>query len=253
MADETASLADQVALVTGGGSGIGASVSATLAARGARVLVVDLDVANGTRVAAEITAAGGEASFFAADVSRSEDADGMVAEAVDRYGALHLAVNNAGIGHPPAPLHEIPIETWDAVCGLDLRGVFLCMKSEIPELLRAGGGAIVNVSSGAGMKAARGLGAYSTAKHGVIGLTRVAAIDYIRKGIRVNAVCPGTIKTPLVDNQPEELMNRYAALMPIGRLGEPVEVAHAIAWLLSPEASYVSGVALEVDAAFLQS
>lgn len=243
---------DKVVVVTGGGSGIGEATVKALAALGAGVVVADVDATGGARVAEEVTASGGRASFVSANVADEADVDAMIRHAIDVFGRLDGAVNNAGVGQPFSKLHEVTTADWDRVHNVDMRGMFFCLRAEISHFLSSGGGAIVNVASGAGLKAALGQASYVAAKHGVVGLTRQASIEYIADNIRVNAVAPGLVATPQMLSYPQDAQDAYAALMPIGRAAAPSEIANAIAWLLSDEASYVSGATLEVDAAYMQ-
>lgn len=245
--------ANKVAVVTGGASGIGEACAVLLAAEGAAVVVADVDDHNGARVVAEITAGGGTASYLHVDVASADDVEAMVAHAVATYGGLHLAVNNAGLGHAPARLHEIPLETWDRLLAIDLRGVMLCMRAELAHFVEHGGGAIVNMASGTGLKASRGLAAYVAAKHGVVGLTRNGAIDYATDNIRVNAVAPGTILTPQMRSFPAEQQEIWARSIPMARTGETNEIAEAVAYLLSDVAGFVTGAVLEVDGGYMQA
>lgn len=243
----------KVAIVTGGASGIGEACAKQLAIEGAAVVVADVDSANGERVRAEIGSAGGTASFVRTDVSAPEDVHRLVEHAVAEHGGLHLAVNNAGLGHPPAPLHLIDMETWDRLFAINLRGVMLCMREEIAHFVEHGGGAIVNMASGTGLKASPGLAAYVTTKHGIVGLTRNGAIDYAKAGIRVNAVAPGTISTPQMRSFPQEQQDVWAAMIPQGRMGQPQEIADAVSFLLSDRAAFITGTVLEVDGGYMQA
>ncbi|HEX7080625.1 MAG TPA: SDR family oxidoreductase [Gammaproteobacteria bacterium] len=243
-------LKDKVAVVTGAGSGIGRAVARKLAAAGARVVVSDIDEEGGHDTVAAIGAGGAEAVFFKADTSRPEDNDALVAEAVKRFGGLHVAVNNAGIGGPMAPVGEYPIEGWDKVIAVNLSGVFYGMRYQIP-VMKRGGGSIVNMASILGQVGFRNSAAYVAAKHGVVGLTRNAAIEYARDNVRVNAVGPGFIKTPLIENLDADTLKALEGLHPIGRLGEADEVAELVLWLCSDKASFVTGSYYAVDGGYL--
>jgi NAD(P)-dependent dehydrogenase (short-subunit alcohol dehydrogenase family) len=242
----------KVALVTGGASGIGEATAKRLAGEGAHVLVADVTPEAGARVVAEIEQRGGSASFQRVDVSSAQQAHEMVEAAVARWGGLHYAANVAGIGQPPSKLHEMEEQTWDLIMNIDLKGMWFCMKAEIEHFLAQGGGSIVNVASGAGMRATVGQPAYGVAKAGVIQLSRQGALEYAQDGIRVNSVSPGLVNTPAVKALPAEVRAMYAAGQPGGRLAEPEEVANAIVWLLSDEASFVSGLNHLTDGGWFQ-
>ena len=240
----------KVALVTGGGSGIGRKTAELLGREGARVLVCDLEEKGGLETVASLAQAGSEAEFLRVDVSAEDQVEAMVARCLDRFGGLDCAVNNAGIGGPTGGLEAIALDDWNRVLAVNLTGVFLCMKAQIPVMRSAGQGSIVNMASGAGLIATPGLAAYCASKHGVIGITRTAAIENARTGVRVNAICPGSIDTPMLRagmaaNPEVEAM--ILASMPIGRLGEAEEVAEAAVWLCSERASLVTGHAMGVD------
>ena len=240
------------ALVTGAGSGIGRATALRFAATGARVVVVDVAVANGQRTVEQIHAQGGTALFVPADVSRASDVQQMVERAVSAYGRLDFAHNNAGIAGEVAFTAECSEDNWDRTLAIDLKGVWLCMKYEIQVMLRQGRGAIVNTSSVAGLVGQPGAPAYCAAKHGIIGLTRAAALEYAKANIRINAICPGMVPTALVEKltaDKPELVAAVIASIPMGRAARPEEIAEAVVWLCSDAASYVTGHALPVDGA----
>ena len=240
----------KVALVTGGGSGIGRETALAFAREGAKVAVADIAAEGGERTVQLIEEAGGESLFVETDVSRSGDVEALVVRTVDSFGALDCAFNNAGIGGPRVPIHEVSERDWDSVISVNLTGVWLCMKHEIRHMLDQGGGALVNASSIAGLKSLKGTSAYCATKHAVVGLTKTAALDYAQQGIRVNAVCPGWIRTPLLEidgSLDPEREAQFVAREPIGRLGLPDEVAEAVVWLCSDAASFVTGHAMAVD------
>lgn len=250
----TRGLEGRVALVTGGGSGIGRSAALQFAQAGARVVVVDAVVAGGEETVVMIKDTRGEAVFVKADVTAVAEVQDSVDAAVKTYGRLDCAFNNAGGGGDMAGITECTKENWDYVIDVHLTGVWLCMKYEIPEMLRHGGGAIVNTSSMFGLVGESGMmPAYTAAKHGVVGLTKAAALEYAKKNIRVNAVCPGTILTPgtarLTAENPQST-EHIVTLHPIGRLGQPDEVAGAVVWLCSDAASFVTGLAMAVDGGY---
>lgn len=244
----------KVALVTGGGSGIGRATALAFAAEGARVVVADRHLGNAEATVAGIREARGTAEACGADVSRSEDVARMVAFAVETYGALDLAFNNAGIGGTPfIPLEDYSESTFDEVIATNLRGVFLCMKYELVHLVKTRG-AIVNMSSVAGLNGGRIGAGYYASKHGVVGLTRAAAVEYADKGVRVNAVAPSVIRTPLTERDllgDEAVTAQIIARSPMGRLGTPDEVARAVLWLCSAEASFTTGHVLPIEGGLL--
>lgn len=240
----------KVALVTGSAQGIGQAIAMAFAKYGCSVVVSDVNEQAGKDTVSQIQKAGGTASFCACDVSVSADVQKLVQFAVDTFGRLDYAANNAGIELGNMFTAEVSEEQWDRMIAVNLKGVFLGMKYEIPVMVKQGGGAIVNTSSGTGMKAVPGLAPYVTSKHGINGLTKTAALEYARQNVRINAVCPGAILTPRfqaeVEHKPE-IAESYKAMMPNGRLGEAREVAEAVVWLCSDQASLVNGVTLPVD------
>lgn len=232
-------------LVTGGGSGIGAAAAATFAAHGADVAVCDISIDAARRVSAEI---GARAIPIAVDVASSASVADMIACVKDRFGRLDIAVNNAGIGGSGQALADVPEDHFDRVIAVNLKGIWQCMRHEIPLMLESGGGAIVNTASALGLIARPNSCEYIAAKHAVIGLTKAAAVEYSARGIRVNAACPGVIETPLImDRVDSATAAALTALHPIGRLGLAQEVADAIVWLASPQASFVTGAAMPID------
>ena len=243
----------KVAIVTGAANGIGRATASAFASRGASVLLADIDVERGEAAVAQIVDEGGTASFIRTDVSDSSDVRAMVAAAVERYGRLDYAHNNAGIVGGGATVVDMPEETWNQGIGVMLTGVFLCLKYEIPAILEQGGGAIVNTSSGAGIIGFPTMANYVAAKHGVIGLTKTAALEFAKSGIRINAVCPGTARSKMVNDwiggDPAQEAE-VAALHPIGRIAEPEEIAAAVLWLCSDSASFMIGHALVVDGGY---
>jgi NAD(P)-dependent dehydrogenase (short-subunit alcohol dehydrogenase family) len=243
----------KVGLVTGAASGIGEAVARCYAREGAAVIVSDVNKDSGEKVADAIRHSGGEAVFVAANVSAPEDCERMVRAAMDRYGRLDWACNNAGIGGEITPMADYPLESWQRVIGVNLSGVFYCMKYEIPAMLKGGGGAIVNMSSILGQVGFAGAGAYVAAKHGVLGLTQNAAVEYARNGIRVNTVGPAFIKTPMLATLEKDpaVMEKIVSLHPMGRLGKPEEVAELVLWLSSEKASFVTGAYYAVDGGYL--
>ena len=239
-------LAGKVALVTGAGSGIGRASALTFAREGAKVVVADVVVEGGEETSGMIKRAGGEALFVKADVSQAAEVEALINKTLATYGRLDCAHNNAGIEGAVATTAECTEENWDRIIAINLKGVWLCMKYEIPQMLKQGGGAIVNTASGAGLVGIPRAGAYVASKHGVVGLTKTAALEYAKAGIRVNAVCPGVILTPMVQRLPE-LIEGFTAAEPIGRLGKPEEIADAVVFLASPRSSYVTGQVLAVN------
>ena len=246
------SIQDKVALVTGAGSGIGRAVALLYAQEGARVIVSDINEKGGEETVQQIKAKGGEASFVKADTSLAKDNENVVAQSLKRYGGLHIACNNAGIGGPSAPTGEYPLEGWDKVIAVNLTGVFLGLRYQIPALLQSGGGAIVNISSILGQVGFRNAPAYTAAKHGVVGLTKTAAMEYADKNIRINSVGPAFIRTPLLTNAlTDEQLKPIEGMHPIGRLGKSEEVAELVLWLSSSRSSFVTGSYYAIDGGYL--
>lgn len=244
------SMTGRAGLVTGAASGIGRATAIRAAQEGARVLVSDLESARGPgeETVQLIRDAGGEAHFQACDVSRAEDQDALVAAVLERFGALDFAHNNAGIGGGGSLLADVEDEDFDRVIAVNLRGVFLGMKRQIRQMLRGGGGSIVNTASNAGLRGVKRLAPYTAAKHGLVGLTKNAAVEYAEDHIRVNAVAPGTIMTGFARGVTPERLAQIMKPQAMQRIGEPEEVAAAVVWLLSDDASFVTGVTLPVDA-----
>jgi NAD(P)-dependent dehydrogenase (short-subunit alcohol dehydrogenase family) len=246
----TGQFAGRVAFITGAGSGIGRATALAFAAQGAAVAVSDHAEKAVHETARLIEGQGGTALPVLCDVTRSDDVAAAVAATVQRFGRLDFAFNNAGVEQPPAPLHEISDEQWDRIIDINLRGVFYGMKHEIPAMLATGGGAIVNTSSGAGVIGIAGQSAYAASKQAIIGLTKAAALDYAASGVRVNAVCPGIIETPMMDRfsgGTEEGRQRVIGQEPVGRMGRPEEIASAVLWLCSDLGAFTVGHALVVD------
>jgi NAD(P)-dependent dehydrogenase (short-subunit alcohol dehydrogenase family) len=249
-ANQNGSYTGKVAFVTGAGSGIGRAAALAFAREGASVVAADVSEQGSQATARVIEEAGGRALAVTCDVTHAEDVKRALDRTIETFGRLDVAFNNAGVEQEKAATAELAEEVWDRVVDTNLRGVFLCMKHEIPLMLEQGGGAIVNTSSGAGVKGFPMGAAYVAAKHGVIGLTRAAALDYAQANIRVNAVCPGIIDTQMMDRvtgDTPEGRQRVISQEPIGRMGKPEEIAEAVLWLCSDAASFVVGHAMVVD------
>ena len=249
-------LEGKVALITGGGSGMGRSAALSFTREGAKVVIADVADDGGNETVQLVTTAGGDATYVHCDVASARDIESAVAQAVAAYGRLDCAFNNAGIeGAPGSFIGDVKEEDWDRVHAINLKGVWLCMKYEIQQFLAQGGpGAIVNNASAAALSGWPEGSVYAAAKSGVISLTKTAGLEYGSKGIRVNAVCPGFIRTPMAERMFvdfPELPKLYADLTPLGRVGEAAEVAEAVAWLCSAEASFVSGAVLSVDGSLM--
>ncbi|MBX2970468.1 MAG: SDR family oxidoreductase [Cyclobacteriaceae bacterium] len=244
-------LTEKVALVTGAGSGIGREAALLYAKNGAHVIVSDMNEAGGLETVDKIKAVGGDARFIKADVSSPEENERLVAKTLEAYKVLDIACNNAGIGGESNPVGDMSIEGWKKVIDINLNGVFYGMHYQIPAMLTQGKGAIVNIASILGQVGFMNSSAYVAAKHGVVGLTKNAAMEYSAKGIRVNSIGPGFIKTPLLNQLDEATMNMLVSLHPIGRLGESKEVAELIVWLSSDKASFVTGSYYAIDGGYL--
>lgn len=249
------SLKNKVALVTGAGSGIGRSIALALARDGSKVLVTDRSDDGGHETVELILKAGGVARFCQLDVANPDDHHRAVAQAQEHFGGLHIACNNAGISVGPGkiytPVAEIALKDWDQMLAINLSGVFYGLRAQVPAMIAYGGGSIVNTASVMGQVAGQNLGAYVASKHGVIGLTKSAALDYAGKGIRVNAIGPGYIATPMLEHKDSETLSGLAAKHPMGRLGLPQEIAELAAWLSSELASFVTGAYYPVDGGYL--
>jgi NAD(P)-dependent dehydrogenase (short-subunit alcohol dehydrogenase family) len=244
-------LENKVAIITGAGSGIGKATATLFAKEGARVVVSDIDEKNGNNAVEEIKRNGGQAFFIKADSSKPEDNQALVEQTVKHFGGLDIAVNNAGIGGPLSATGDYPIDGWQKVIAINLSGVFYGMRYQIPAMLEKGG-SIINVASILGNAGTKFSPAYVAAKHGVVGLTKAAALEYADKNIRVNSIGPGYIRTPLLTNSLDEAaMNALVGLHPIGRLGESEEIAELIFWLGSSKASFVTGAYYPADGGYL--
>ncbi|MCF8453157.1 MAG: glucose 1-dehydrogenase [Pedobacter sp.] len=246
------SLNDKVAIITGSGSGIGRAAAILFAREGAKVVVSDINEEHGNAVVEEINKAGGQAFFMKADTSKADDNRNLVEQTVVKYGALHIAVNNAGIGGPLSTVADYPIDGWQKVIDTNLSGVFYGLKYQIPAMLKSGGGSVVNIASILGAAGTKFSPAYVAAKHGLVGLTKAAALEYADQKIRVNSVGPGYIKTPMVMNALDEAtLKAIVGLHPIGRLGESEEIAELILWLGSDKSSFVTGSYYPIDGGYL--
>jgi NAD(P)-dependent dehydrogenase (short-subunit alcohol dehydrogenase family) len=238
----------RTALVTGAGSGIGRAIALAFANEAADVVVADIDENGGKETVRLLDQSGVRASFLRCDVSKGDEVKGMVERTVKEFGRLDYACNNAGIHNAlPGALADVEQEMWDRIIAVNLTGVFLCMKYEIPQMVKQGGGVIVNIASLAGLLAEPGSPAYTASKHGVMGLTKAAALDCIRDGVRINAICPAVTDTPMLASAPEEVKEYLKNLHPIGRFGRPEEIAAAAMWLCSDLSAFVTGTGVVLD------
>jgi NAD(P)-dependent dehydrogenase (short-subunit alcohol dehydrogenase family) len=244
-------VAGKVALVTGGGSGIGRQACLVFSREGAQVVVCDVALEGGQETVSQIEQAGGQATFIRADVAQAAEVEALVAKTVETYGRLDCAYNNAGIAGQTARVADDSEQNWQRILSINLKGVWLCLKYEIAHMLQQGGGAIVNTASDAGLIGLKRAGAYVASKHGVVGLTKTAALEYAKSNIRVNAVCPGPIDTPMLRGASERVIDAMAAAQPNGRLGQPREIAEAAVWLCSDAASFVTGHPMPVDGGYI--
>jgi len=237
----------KVALVTGAASGIGRATALAFAAEGARVAILDRTAVALRETEAALKQAGGEVLVIACDVSIPEQVEAAVAQVVERFGRLDIAFNNAGVENKAAPVHEVELKEWDRILNINLRGTFVCMKHEIAQMLKQGGGVVVNTSSGAGIRGVAGGSSYAASKHAIIGLTKSAALDYAKLNIRVNAILPGNIETPMMDRFTGGDIQKAIDLEPVGRLGKPEEIAEAVLWMSSDLGGFVTGASISVD------
>ncbi len=243
---------NKVIIVTGGSFGIGKATAIAFAKQGAKIVIADW--AENPETIAFIKDLGNDVIFIKCDVSRSDEVKSMVEKTIATFGRLDYAFNNAGIEGNTALTPDCTEDNWDKTIAINLKGVWLCMKYEIPEMLKQGKGVIINCSSVAGLVGFEGLPAYVASKHGVVGLTKTAALECAKHGIRINAVCPGVIQTPMIDRltgKKKEAIEQYTALEPLGRFGQPEEIANAVLWLCSDEASFVTGHGMAVDGGFV--
>jgi NAD(P)-dependent dehydrogenase (short-subunit alcohol dehydrogenase family) len=238
---------DKVVLITGAASGIGRAAAIAFAAEDARVAMLDRSADALEAVQVSLKNAGSEVLTITCDVSSPDQVEGAIKQVVNRFGRLDIAFNNAGVENKAAPVHEIDLAEWDRIIGINLRGTFLCMKHELAQMVKQGGGVVVNTSSGAGIRGVAGGAAYAASKHAIIGLTRSAALDYAKQNIRVNAVLPGNIETPMMDRFTGGDIQKAIDLEPVGRLGKPSEIAEAVLWMASDLGGFVTGAATVID------
>jgi NAD(P)-dependent dehydrogenase (short-subunit alcohol dehydrogenase family) len=238
---------NKVVFVTGAASGIGCASAIAFAAEGARVAISDRSAEGLKEVEATIRKAGGEVLAIPCDVSSPDQVEATIKQVIDKFGRLDVAFNNAGVENKAAPVHEIDLAEWDRILNINLRGTFVCMKHELAQMVKQGSGVIVNTSSGAGIRGVEGGASYTASKHAIIGLTRAAALDYAKKNIRINAVLPGNIETPMMDRFTGGDIQKAIDLEPVGRLGKPEEIAEAVLWMASDLGGFVTGAATVID------
>ncbi len=238
---------NKVVFITGAASGIGRAASIAFASEGARVAILDRSAEALKEVEGSARKAGSEVLAISCDVSEPDQVQAAIKQVIETFGRLDVAFNNAGVENKPAPVHEIELAEWDRILGINLRGLFVCMKHELAQMVKQGGGVVVNTSSGAGIRGVAGGAAYAASKHAIIGLTRSAALDYAKQGIRVNAVLPGNIETPMMDRFTGGDIQKAIDLEPVGRLGKPEEIAEAVLWMASDLGGFVTGAATVID------
>jgi NAD(P)-dependent dehydrogenase (short-subunit alcohol dehydrogenase family) len=238
---------DKVAFVTGAASGIGRATAVAFAAEGAHVAILDRSEEVLRDTAAAVEQMGGKVLVIACDVAQPEQVEAAVSRTIDTFGRLNIAFNNAGVENKAAPVADIELEEWDRILNINLRGTFVCMKHELAQMVRQGSGVIVNTSSGAGIRGVAGGASYAASKHAIIGLTKSAALDYAKSNIRVNAVLPGNIETPMMDRFTGGDIQKAIDLEPVGRLGKPQEIADAVLWMSADLGAFVTGAAISVD------
>ncbi len=237
----------KVAFVTGAASGIGRATAVAFATEGARVAILDRTEEALADTAEAVRQVGGEVLVLACDVSDPDQVEASVGRVVETFGRLDIAFNNAGVENKAAPVHEIALDEWDRILDINLRGTFVCMKHELAQMVRQGGGVVVNTSSGAGVRGVAGGASYTASKHAIIGLTKAAALDYAKQNIRVNAILPGNIETPMMDRFTGGDIQKAIDLEPVGRLGKPEEIADAVLWMSADLGAFVTGAAIAVD------
>jgi NAD(P)-dependent dehydrogenase (short-subunit alcohol dehydrogenase family) len=238
---------NKVVFITGAASGIGRAAALAFAAEGARVAILDRSEEELEKVKSSVESAGGEVLTVVCDVSSPDQVEDAIKQVVHRFSRLDIAFNNAGVENKAAPVHEIDLAEWDRILNINLRGTFVCMKHELAHMVKQGGGVIVNTSSGAGIRGVAGGAAYAASKHAILGLTRSAALDYAKQNIRVNAVLPGNIETPMMDRFTGGDIQKAIDLEPVGRLGKPEEIAEAVLWMASDLGGFVTGAATVID------